>query len=264
MGDSAIPAALRDALTELGGAEHVLVALDFDGTLAPEVDTPDEARALPASAAALRALEALPRTSVALVSGRSLESLERVAEAPASVLLVGSHGVELRLGDADRHPPLSGEEEATAVRLEQTLRDVADGFDGAWVERKPAGYALHTRLSSADDARAAQELARIRVEAAFRGLTPRVGKNVLEFAVRSATKGDGIAALREFTGATAVLYAGDDVTDEDGFRALGAGDVGIKVGEGETAAAFRVTGPEAMAEVLRLLAESRARLVLPR
>ncbi len=66
--------------------------------------------------------------------------------------------------------------------------------------------------------------------------------------------GDGKALewLRELTAASAVLFIGDDVTDEDGFRVLEAGDVGIKVGTGETAAQFRISDP---AEVSELLAE---------
>jgi trehalose 6-phosphate phosphatase len=64
--------------------------------------------------------------------------------------------------------------------------------------------------------------------------------------------------LREHVGATAVLYAGDDVTDEDGFARLRGDDIGIKVGEGETAAQFRVADPATVAQVLTLVAQARA------
>jgi trehalose 6-phosphate phosphatase len=90
-------------------------------------------------------------------------------------------------------------------------------------------------------------------------LTIRDGKDIIEFSVRGADKGDGIERLREYTAATAVLFAGDDVTDEDGFRVLRpeAGDVGIKVGEGDTLAQFRRADEEAIATMLTLLAEAR-------
>ena len=86
----------------------------------------------------------------------------------------------------------------------------------------------------------------------------REGKNVIEFALRPGNKGDAIAKLREHTGATSVFYAGDDVTDEDAFVALGADDLGMKIGQGRTAAGHRVRGPEEVAEVLALLADFRA------
>jgi trehalose 6-phosphate phosphatase len=85
----------------------------------------------------------------------------------------------------------------------------------------------------------------------------REGKDVLEISVRTATKGDSIEHLRAYTNSTAVFFAGDDVTDEDGFEALEADDLGLKAGEGATLANFRVKGPEDVARVLTLLADLR-------
>jgi len=81
---------------------------------------------------------------------------------------------------------------------------------------------------------------------------------VLEFAVRSTTKGEAIEHLRRYTAADAVFYAGDDVTDEDAFAALQPHDVGIKVGPGETAATFRVAGPAELSRALAALAAARS------
>ena len=86
----------------------------------------------------------------------------------------------------------------------------------------------------------------------------RLGKNVIEFSVRSTTKGEAVEHLRRYTDATAVLYAGDDVTDEDAFAALGPGDLGLKSGVGETAATYRVAGPTEVAAALTLLSRARA------
>jgi trehalose 6-phosphate phosphatase len=80
---------------------------------------------------------------------------------------------------------------------------------------------------------------------------------VLEFSVRSTTKGEAVAHLRTYTDADAVLYAGDDVTDEDAFAALGTGDLALKSGPGETIAEHRVPGPEQVAAALTLLARLR-------
>src|SRR5690554_7005804 len=94
---SRLPEPLVGALRELARTKRLLVALDFDGTLAPEVDDPEHARATPEAREAVLRLLDLPNTRVALVSGRALRSLEQVAGLPDNVLLVGSHGIELRL-----------------------------------------------------------------------------------------------------------------------------------------------------------------------
>ena len=250
--------ALDDALRSFAGPGRILVALDFDGTLAPLAPRPGGARALPEASAAVVRLLGMPDTSVAFVSGRALDSLVDAAEPPAGVLLVGSHGIEVRLDDGAEPLALDAAERDRVESLRRALEEAAEPYAGVWIETKPAGSALHTRAASDDDTRAVERDAIARAEAAVEGLTTRPGKGILEFSVRDATKGDGIALLREHVGADRVLYAGDDVTDEDGFAALGAGDVGIKVGEGETAAAFRVADPEQMAAALAALADARA------
>jgi trehalose 6-phosphate phosphatase len=74
-------------------------------------------------------------------------------------------------------------------------------------------------------------------------------------AVTDADKGSAVRRLATEIGAQGVLYLGDDVTDEDVFRVLGADDVGIKVGAGETAAAHRVPDPPAVRALLEQLAD---------
>jgi trehalose 6-phosphate phosphatase len=252
----ALSTALTGALRELARVPHLLVALDFDGTLAPEVDSPEQARALPEARAAVLRLLALRDTRVALVSGRSLASLIEVADLPDNTLLVGSHGIELRL---DESSPLSlntTELEQVDV-LHEVLGEVADSIDQVWLEAKPAGFALHTRLATEHNSRVAHLVAVSETQAEIEGLTVREGKNVLEFSVRSTTKGEAVEHLRRYTGANAVFYAGDDVTDEDAFAALMPHDVGVKSGSGPTEAAFRVSGPEEIAAVLSTLATFR-------
>jgi trehalose 6-phosphate phosphatase len=254
---SRLPHSLVVALGELVQTPQLLVALDFDGTLAPEVDDPEKARALPEARAAVLRLASLPRTRVALVSGRALASLERVSDLPDTVLLVGSHGIEIRLDSPEDSAALGRNELRRVDALHAVLRKVADGLDQVWVEPKPAGFALHTRLASDHDSRVAHQLARSEVSAELGELTIREGKNVLEFSVRSTTKGEAVEHLRAYSGADAVFYAGDDVTDEDAFAALGAGDLGLKSGDGQTVAGFRVRGPADVAQALALLADLR-------
>lgn len=248
---------LVGALRELARVRRLLVALDFDGTLAPEVDDPARSRALPAARDAVLRLDGCRDTRVALVSGRSLASLERVTDLPDSVLLVGSHGVELRLDHPGDGIVLDAQERERVEVLEELLARVVEASDDVWLERKPAGFALHTRLASAEDSRVARLEALEGVQAGVEDVTVREGKNVLEFSVRETTKGEAVEHLRRYTMADAVFFAGDDVTDEDAFEALEAGDLGLKSGAGSTIADRRVAGPREVAETLTALATFR-------
>lgn len=254
---SGVPREIRDALGALAKTRTLLVALDFDGTLAPAVDDPAMARALPQARAAVLRLASLPDTRVALVSGRALDSLEEVADVPDEVLLVGSHGIELRLDNPDDSFTLDEDEQARLGMLGDVLDQVADSVEEVWVEVKPAGFALHTRLATEKDSRIAHLVALSEARAEVDDLTVRHGKDVLEFSVRSTTKGEAVEHLRRYTKATAVFYAGDDVTDEDAFAALNSADLGVKSGAGPTVADHRVAGPESVAHVLTLLATLR-------
>jgi trehalose 6-phosphate phosphatase len=257
LGAADVDRALLDGLHRLASAERLLVAIDFDGTLAPEVDDPSRARALPAARQAVLRLLDLPATRVALVSGRAMESLEHVSDLPDTVLLVGSHGVEVRL-DSDTQLTLDTVELEQVDALSEVLEGVADSIENVWIESKPAGFALHTRLATEADSRLAHMVALDEAQSEVEGLTVREGKNVLEFSVRNTTKGEALLHLKEYAKATSVFYAGDDVTDEDAFAVLGPRDFGLKSGPGRTIAEHRVNGPREVASVLSLLADFRS------
>ncbi|WP_423918258.1 trehalose-phosphatase [Frigoribacterium sp. 2-23] len=254
---SATDVTLADALGRLATTPRLLVALDFDGTLAPEVDRPMEARALPEANEAIRRLVALDQTTVALVSGRDLAALDEITEVPESVMLVGSHGIEMRV---DGHETsLTEAELELRARIHREMEAGVGDAEGVWIEEKPAGFALHTRL--ADEATTERVLTAVDgAVGSLEGVTTRRGKNILEYAVRATGKNDGVERLREIVGATAVLFAGDDVTDEDAFRVLQDGDIGVKVGSGDTAATHRVADAAEMARVLGDLADLRDHL----
>ncbi len=254
---SKLPEPLIGALRELARTKRLLVALDFDGTLAPEVDDPAAARALPEARTAVLRLLAMPNTRVAMVSGRSLASLIHVTDFPDNTLLVGSHGIEIRLDSPDDVFSLDTAELRQVDLLNVVLGEVANSLDQVWLEPKPAGFALHTRLATEFNSRVAHLVARSEAMAEVEDLTIREGKNVLEFSVRSTTKGEAVEHLRRYVSADAVFFAGDDVTDEDAFAALTADDVGLKSGEGPTLANFRVPGPSQVARALALLADLR-------
>ena len=133
---------------------------------------------------------------------------------------------------------------------------IAAELPGVAVELKPASVALHVRNASTEDGKAA--LAAARKAAASWDAQATEGKAVLEFAVISTDKGEAIDILRDQHNADVVVFFGDDVTDEKAFRRLRDSDVGVKVGPGETLAAFRIDTPEDVATALEFLLDARA------
>jgi trehalose 6-phosphate phosphatase len=236
---------LDSALAALAGRRPLLVASDYDGVLARLRDEPSAAVPEPGVAEALDRLAAVPGVTVAVVSGRGVEDLRTTSGLTGPFRWVGSHGAEF-------DGPLSGELAARRDALAEQLRPMVAGTPGARLEIKPAAVAVHVRQVS-DRAAAADLLARVDAQV-DPSLTKKPGKEVLELAVTDADKGSALRRLRTELGAAAVLYLGDDVTDEDAFRALAGADLGVKVGEGATAATIRVPDPAAAVALLARLA----------
>ncbi len=244
-----LPADLQRALDTVAEVPRLLIACDFDGTLAPIVSDPADARPLASAAEALTGLADAPSTDVALISGRALDVLRELSAMPSTVHLVGSHGAEFDSGFA--HPV----DEALLARIIKELNAIAADRAGVKVETKPASVALHVRNADAADGEAALREARAAAESWDAHATE--GKAVLEFAVLSTDKGEAVDILRRRHDASAVVFLGDDVTDEKAFRRLRGGDVGIKVGPGETLAGYRVDSPEDVALALEHLLRMR-------
>ncbi|NAZ80638.1 trehalose-phosphatase [Kineococcus sp. R8] len=249
------------ALEAFAGRGRVLVALDFDGVLSPIVEVPSAARALPASAQALA--ELVRTTDVALVSGRDITDLAACAEPPPGVRLVGGHGTQSSLDAPGGGRRLDAAEQALLERLGEELDALVAAHPGTSVERKPMSAVLHTRAA---DRVVAVEATRAALAgpAALPGVHALRGKEVVELGAVPLGKGAGLLRLREALGAAgapveAVLFAGDDVTDEDAFAVLDpdAGDVTVKVGPGDTRAGHRVADPAEVAVLLTHLAALR-------
>jgi trehalose-phosphatase len=225
-----------------------LVAFDVDGVLAPLVGHADDAELLHGVHAALAALA--ERSSVAILSGRAVESLERLFAFPAGLDVIGSHGLEVRGAVS---PRLDDDEQYTFDQLEIiATRGAEAAGDGAWVEYKPASVVLHTREAESALAepavRAVTNLART-----IDGAQVKPGSDVVELLARTASKGDALLALAERLGRAPIVYLGDDVTDEDAFRVMADTDISVRVGSGDSCARFRLTGPADVGEVLRAL-----------
>ena len=249
----ALPAELRRTLVQLARTPRLLVACDYDGTLAPIVADPTAAKPLPESVHALRSLAALPATTTAVISGRALRDLATLSRLPAEVHLVGSHGSEFDVGFVHELEP-----QATELRtaLQRGVREIVSGEPGVTLEAKPASVAVHVR--NAEDQVAERVLDAVRSgPATWEGVQVTEGKAVIELAVVQTDKGNALDALRHQVSATAAIFIGDDVTDEKAFARLHGPDLGLKVGEGETLAGYRVADTTQVAMALAFLMEER-------
>lgn len=255
MSDTGIPDDLRHALGAAARARRLLVASDYDGCVSPIVSRPEDAIPEPASITALEASAALADTEVAVISGRELAVLADLSGLGPPVTLVGSHGSEFDTGFAVE---VTDAARALLVRIIDELQSIAARFPGSTVETKPASAVLHVRNASPDDAVTALECARSG-PGSWEGVHATEGKSVLELAVIETSKGHALDTLRESLDCDVVIYLGDDVTDEKAFAHLrpDAGDIGIKVGDGETAAGFRIEDTDDVAAVLDFVATER-------
>jgi trehalose 6-phosphate phosphatase len=258
----------------LANPGKAVVGLDFDGTLAPIVADPEQARAHPEAVPALAALA--PRiASVAVVTGRPAGVAVRYggfAGVPGleHLLVLGHYG-------AERWDAVSGEVSApaphpgvAAVRAELPgVLDRVGAWQGTWIEEKGRAVAVHTRR--AEDPQAAFEALRAPLaDLAHRhGLIVEPGRLVLELRPPGMDKGVALHSYVHEIGASAVLYAGDDLGDLPAFDAVDTlrteGVPGLLVCSGSDEvtqlrdrADLVVNGPEGVVGLLRGLAAQLA------
>lgn len=251
-------------VSAVAATERLVVALDFDGTASPLVPDPMAARALPEVAAQVARLAALPNTVVAYVSGRSLHDLREITEHDddSVIVLAGSHGAQYWFpgdGEGDAAGD-SSDDDGAREELWAAARPIIERHEGAEFEPKTFGMGVHTRRADREvEKQVFAEIDELVAER-FPHWRRRAGHRVLEFSSRTEGKDAAMATLRERLGATGIVFAGDDVTDEDAMRVLGDGDLGVRVGPGESAAAIRVENPQQIALLLEALADERAAL----
>lgn len=262
--DAPARAELEEALAAFARTPRILVASDFDGVIAPIVADRDAVQPDPRSLTALRELTELPGVNVALVSGRALADLDHHTRMPSTVALIGSHGAEVGALPADFHADVL---DAAALTMDDSkqsllesiirrLRLISSQYPGTEVEIKPTAAVLHTRQARGRGAGNATEAA-LEYARTLPDVYVTPGKKVVEFSVVHTSKGSAVQALARAAAADAVLYLGDDVTDETVFTVLDEGDLGIKVGAGDTAAQWRIADTEAAAQLLTALRERR-------
>ena len=225
---------LRAALGRIARVPQLLVGCDYDGTLAPLVDDPAAAGPLPEAVAAVRALAALPQTV-----GRG--DLGPRAARPGHALPPAERGAPGRQPRLRVRPRLRPAARARAPRAPRPAARRAAG-DLARASRDPArdqaGEHRRAHARGRPGASASRRLEAVRTGPAIVARRLRDARQGGRSSCRSSppTRAPPSTALRTQASASAVLYLGDDVTDENAFAQLHGPDVGIKIGAGETLA----------------------------
>ncbi|WP_290659708.1 trehalose-phosphatase [Aquabacterium sp.] len=204
-----------------------LLAFDFDGTLAPIVTKPDDARVSIGVAQRLAQLaEHLP---VAIVTGRSVDDVApRLGFDPHYI--IGNHGAE----DPEQ-PQLPPEvytaltDKLNALRVKIEAHEAALSSVGIQVEDKRHSLALHYRLARDRDA------ALVTIETLLRGLDPALtsfgGKCVVNVVAADAPdKGDAVAMLVKRSQSGAAMFTGDDLNDESAFESAEPHWLTVRIG----------------------------------
>jgi len=263
-GDEGIATAVAAVAAERGG-RHLLVLTDFDGTLCEFQPAPDSVWLDPVRRDLLTELARRPNVTVGLVSGRRLEDLQRRAGLQAPVYYAGLHGLEISGGDVSFVHDRLGETRGLLQVLARALEAHLEPLEGVHLENKDLSVAVHTRQASPEQRTEAQRVVQRVVGAHVERATFRLlpGSSVTEILPNIKwTKGDAVryiqAEVERRHGRVWPVYLGDDVTDEDAFRAIGKRGLTIIVGKRPSAARLRLSGPPAVEAWLRGL------LALPR
>jgi trehalose 6-phosphate phosphatase len=240
-------------LPEPSKPEHFAFFFDFDGTLADIVAHPELVEVTEATRNALTALRLSHEGAVAIITGRDIAAIDRFLT-PVRMPVAGVHGLTRRDATGQTHHP---EYDGDALKLIETkLERLVAQETGLLLEAKEGAVALHYRLRP--------ELEGVCLEAmehAVNGaptISVRRGKMVIEAVGHSGNKGEAIESFlteKPFAGRVPV-FAGDDLTDEDGFASVNRlHGISIKVGQGDTQARYRVQDREELLSWLNAIIE---------
>lgn len=246
---------------------HALIALDFDGTLAPIVSEPSAARPHPDVLPALERL-ATGIGTLAIITGRPAPvavELGGFASIPG-LIVIGHHGFDRWEGGQLTSPPPPPEVVTARTRLPGALA-AAGAPEGTWVEDKGHALVVHVRRTADPQAALAELTGPMAELAAGTGLDSKPGRLVIELRPTGVDKGTALAELIAERDPAAVLFAGDDLGDLPAFEAVraarAAGREGIAVcsGSDEVSALAAhadlvLDGPKEVAALLAALAEA--------
>ena len=226
------------------------IFLDFDGTLAPLQDDPDTVSLPDGGESLLLALNTKLNGALVLISGRDIRDLSK--RTPMELLRAGGHGLEVC--EPGETPALAQTSIEPLAR--QKAEDLVAPHPGVRIEDKGPVLAVHFRQNPAVEAELLASMTAL--AATLPDYKAQHGKMVIELKPTRANNGMALASLMQsapFLGRKPIMV-GDDTTDEDAMQtATDLGGFGIKVGEGETCANYRMKDPEAVWGWLRRLVD---------
>lgn len=255
---------LAEVQAEVANRPHdtaFVLLLDFDGTLAEFHADPEAPELTPERYELLNTIGRCPGVSLGIVSGRRLDDLRARTRLPNHVYHAGLHGLELEVdGRRTTHPDLASAIEKMDGLAECLVR-LTHEFPEVYIEDKGASVAVHTRRMPKESYERVFARADIlAVPWIAEGLTRRLeGNAVVEYLPNiSGHKGEATRWIQadveaKFAKPAWVAYVGDDITDEDAFRAIDRG-IGVLVGLRPTAATHKLDGIPDVDRFLRWLA----------
>jgi len=248
---------LAEVAGEIRAAAHLLLGLDFDGTLAPIVADPKDAFIPRDTRSILGCLVSRPDITVAIVSGRAPEDL--ASRVDLDVILAANHGLEIDGRGLHFREPQAESRRCTIHRIYERLSRATAGIPGALAEDKGLTASVHFR--NVEDSRRDEIVSIVRdvAEADPDEIVLRNGNQVLEILPRVTwNKGSAVGWIIDRLRAerpeklVSLCYLGDDVSDEDVFDALGG--ITIRVGgDAPSAARFGVRDTVEAAQFLQWL-----------
>jgi len=220
----------------LSAPPQLLVACDFDGTLAPIALHPDAVELPTSAATVLRDLGAAPGVRLAIISGRALPDLQRRVTVPVDCF-AGNHGLEMAGHGLDGVRAAAGQVQPRLVELAERLGFQLAVIPGVLIENK--GFSLSIHYRQVDPAHWDWVMRTVAAAVDDDSLRIQTGHRVVE--VLPAIAWDKGEALKQMAGRlgiprSAVVYVGDDTTDEAAFRAIPNG-TSVSVGEGRPSGA---------------------------
>jgi alpha,alpha-trehalase len=251
-----LPSALEDfeRISRQAEGKRIAVFLDYDGTLTPIVETPD--RAVMQEDMREAVMELSRHCPLGIISGRDLKDVQDKVRID-SIVYAGSHGFDIAGPKGLQVENTVGEEFLPVLgKAEKELSRKLGSIQGLLVERKKFAIAIHYRLV---DPGRVEGVAKVvdEVVAGHPELRKAYGKKIFELQPQMDWhKGKALLALLRTLkldgGDVLPFYIGDDVTDEDAFRALKGRGIGIVVWDRpyETAAAYSLKNPGEVREFL--------------
>lgn len=252
--------------TRIETAGHIVLFSDFDGTLAPIVDTPDLAILPERTRQLLHTLKCQPRITVAIVSGRALDDIKSKVGIDG-VTYVGNHGLEIEGPEVNLVNPLAEETRPILHRLHGILSLALAKFTGVIIEDKGLTLSVHYRLVEDIQANKLKPILGEIIDSVRPTGEIRItsGKKVYEVRpVVAWDKGEAIDLIvdrlnrAKGKGKALPIFLGDDVTDDDGFITIGKlGGISVFVGDAghDTAALYFLRSPTEVDQFLSWLVD---------